>query len=125
MLKRFVGLVVVVVLAGASWWGWMGWDDEYRTDPVTGVVSGPYEAWQVVGSGVCVVLLVGVATVLLGRGTAVLGTTLGYTFGWSVTSFPQDDSGLAGVGAVMVLVGVGLASLVVAMLTDAVARRAR
>lgn len=123
MQKQIVGVAGVVLLAWASWWAWMGWDTEYQVDPATGNESGPYETWQVVGSGACVVLLVVVATLVWGRRTAVVATTLGYTLGWCVTSLPEDESGLAVVGAVMVLVGVAAATAVVAWLTDLVLRR--
>ena len=125
MQKRIVGALGVVVLAWAAWWAWMGWDTEYQVDPATGNETGPYEAWQVLGSGACVVLLVVVATIVLGRRTAVVATTVGYTLGWCVTSLPEDESGLALVGAVMVLAGVGAASALVAWLTDLLARRRR
>ena len=125
MQKQIVGALGVVVLAWASWWAWMGWDSEYRLDPATGAETGPYEAWQVVGSAVCVVALVVVATLVWGRRTAVLATTLGYTVGWCATSLPQDESGLAAVGAVMVLVGVGLGATVVALLTERLRRPRR
>lgn len=122
MQKQIVGALAVVVLAVASWWAWMGWDSEYQVDPSTGVASGPYEAWQVVGSALCVVVLVAVATLALGRRTAVLATTLGYTLGWCVTSLPDDESGLAVVGEIMVLVGVGLGTTVVALVVDGLRR---
>ncbi|WP_019145614.1 hypothetical protein [Aeromicrobium massiliense] len=123
MQKRIVGALGVVVLAWASWWGWMGWDTEYQLDPATGNESGPYETWQVVGSALCVVLLVAVATLVRGRRTAIVATTLGYTLGWCVTSLPEDESGLALVGAFMVLVGVGAGSAVVAWLADRLLHR--
>lgn len=123
MQKPTVGAVTVVLLAWAAWWGWMGWDTEYQLDPATGNESGPYETWQVLGSAACVVLIVVVATLVWGRRTAIVATTVGYTLGWCVTSLPEDESGLALVGAVMVLVGVGAASAVVAWLTDVLLRR--
>ncbi len=34
--------------AAACWWAWLGRDDEYYTDPVTGYSQGPYRPRQVV-----------------------------------------------------------------------------
>jgi len=123
MQKQIVGALGVVVLAWASWWAWMGWDTAYTLDPVTGNESGPYEAWQVVGSALCVGVLVVVATLTWGRRTAVVATTVGYTAGWTITAVRGDESGLAGVGAVLVLVGVGAASTLLAWLTERLSAR--
>lgn len=125
MLKQIVGAAGVVVLAWASWWGWMGWDDEYQVDPVTGDASGPYETWQVLGSAACVVVLVVVATLTWGRRTAVVAVTVGYTAGWTFTALREDESGLAGVGAILVLVGLAAGTSVVAWLTERAVRGRR
>lgn len=118
--------VLTALASGLAWWAWLGWDDEYQVDPVTLVESGPYEPWQVVGSAATVVVLVVVATLVAGRAqraNVVFATAAGYAVAWAQTNLTQDDSGLAGVGAVMVLVGVGLGAAVVATLTLAVRER--
>ncbi len=56
---RVVLVPGLALLTAACWWGWLAWDHSYRHDPVTGVSSGPYEGWQVVG---CVVSLIVLAT---------------------------------------------------------------
>jgi hypothetical protein len=58
--RKAVGALGIAAAAVAAYWGWLGWDTEYRVDPVTHVESGPYEAWQVIG---CVLTLVVVAAV--------------------------------------------------------------
>ncbi|WP_447646398.1 hypothetical protein [Nocardioides zeae] len=99
----------------------MGWDDEYQVDPATNEVSGPYEAWQVVGC-VLTLLVVGVVAARRWRpfGTALV-LPVSFTLAWSVTAASEDDSGLWGVGAVLVLLGTAVASLVVVAVVAAIA----
>ncbi|WZH53144.1 MAG: hypothetical protein PIR53_03910 [Nocardioides alkalitolerans] len=111
----------VAVLSAAAWFGWMGWDDEYQVDPVTDVASGPYEAWQVVGCAVTL-LVVGVVAARWWRPfAAAIVLSVAFTVAWSVTSAAEDDTGLWGVGAVLVLVGTSAASLLVAAVVAAIA----
>lgn len=57
-----VGVVIAVITAGL-YIAWLGWDQEYDIDPVTGALSGPYGTWQVVG----VVACLGVVALVAGR----------------------------------------------------------
>lgn len=118
------GSIVTVVVSWICWWAWMGWDTTKDLDVATGNETGPYEAWQVIGSALCVVALVAVASVLWGPIVATVATTVGYTGGWMITAFSQDDQGLALVGGLLVLVGVAIGSAVVAVLTRRFARPA-
>ncbi|WP_134764972.1 hypothetical protein [Nocardioides sp. 1609] len=109
--------------AAACWWGWMGWDHEYYTDPATGYPAGPYRPWQVAA---CVLTLLAVAAVafrVLHPAVAGLAMTLGFTVSFASTALPEDDTGLAMVGVVMVLFAMALASFVVGLV--ATAARAR
>lgn len=110
----------VAVLSAAAWFGWMGWDDEYQVDRATNEVSGPYEAWQVVG---CVLTLLVVGVVAAHRwrpfGTALV-LPVAFALAWSVTAASEDDSGLWVVGAVLVLLGTAVASLVVVAVVAAI-----
>lgn len=115
---------LVAVLAAACWFGWLAWDTTYQVDPLTGAASGPYEAWQVAGCGVCLAAVVAWGTVLLGARATVVLTTLAFTVAWSVTA-SSDETGLWGVGAVLVLLGVALGGSVVAGVTAVVLRRRR
>lgn len=116
-----VWVVGVAVLSAAAWFGWMGWDHAYQVDPATNEVSGPYEAWQVVG---CVLTLLVVGVVAAHRwrpfGTALV-LPVAFTVAWSVTAASEDDSGLWGVGAVLVLLGTAAASLLVVAVVSAIA----
>lgn len=96
---------------------WLGWDQEKVVEP-DGSLSGPYESWQVVG----LVIGLGVLAVLAGRlGLPKIGT-LGVAGAmwlcWSVNAAMSDESGLWGVGALMllpaVLLGVGLVAFLAA-----------
>ena len=111
-----VGGLVVAVLAGAAWFGWMGWDEEYQVDPVTGVGSGPYEAWQVIG---CVVslLVVFVAALLLGVRPLVAAPalTIAFAAAWATTEAPRDGDGLFAVGLVLLVVGLASSTTVIAL----------
>jgi len=62
-LRLSLSLLLLAAVAAALWWAWMGWDEEYYTDPATG----PYRPWQVIG---CVLSLVVVAVLDAGWSTA-------------------------------------------------------
>jgi hypothetical protein len=111
------GAIVVAALAAASWYGWMGWDTQYQIDPVTQVASGPYEAWQVIGC-VLSLLVVFVGALLAGLRPlwASAALTLAFTAAWTATAAPNDETGLYGVGMIMVLVGLAIATTVIALL---------
>lgn len=113
----FLGFPFTVACAWLAWWAWMGWDTEMTVDPVTGNQTGPYEAWQVIGSALCVAALVIAATLVWGPLVAAAATTVGYTSGWMVTAFGEDEQGLAIVGGGLVLIGVAASSTLVAALT--------
>jgi hypothetical protein len=109
-----VGALITASLAVASWYGWLGWDHEYQTDPATGVASGPYEPWQVIG---CVLTLIGVslgAAVLSHPLVPVAVIPLAFTVTWSLDASRQDETGLWGVGALLVFAGTLVGTAVVA-----------
>ncbi|MEY9992164.1 hypothetical protein ABIE67_004196 [Streptomyces sp. V4I8] len=99
-------LLPILVTAGlslAGWAAWLGWDQHRDVQP-DGTTTGPYEAWQVIG--LVLTLLVPVYWAASRRHVtgAVLGTTAGLTvaayYDWS-----DDASGLFMVGVSMVMVG--------------------
>jgi hypothetical protein len=116
MTSKIVQGLGVAVLSAALWFAWMGWDTERDFDPVTQTSSGPYEAWQVVGCGVTL-LLVLVGALLLGVHPVVAGAamTVAFTAAWTTTAAATDDSGLFVVGAVLVFLGLALATTVVSV----------
>lgn len=110
------GLVVLLaVLSAATWFGWFSWDTTYQTD-ADGNQSGPYETWQGIGAALTILGLTVVGAVRLGTWPTALGSTVGFTAGFVVTSAPQDDSGLWLVGALFMAVGVFTGTAVVAAL---------
>jgi hypothetical protein len=110
-------LAVVILLAltcFAAYWGWLGWDHTYQVDPRTGITSGPYEPWQVVG---CVLSLAAVALTagLITRAwAAMVVMPLAFTVAWSIPA-SSDDTGLWGVGAIMILIGTSVGVPIVAL----------
>ena len=115
--------IVLVVLTTFTWWAFLGRDTARLVDPATGTVTGPYEAPQVIGCVVVLVALVVVATLVAPTWLAVLGVALPFTAAWTIQAASSDDSGLWGVGAVLVLIGTLGGGAVVAAVTRALVRR--
>ncbi|WSQ10646.1 hypothetical protein OG604_24415 [Streptomyces sp. NBC_01231] len=99
-------LVQILVSAGvslAAWAAWLGWDQHRDVQP-DGSTTGPYEAWQVIGLVLTLLLPVYWAASRRYFAGAVLGTTVGLTvaawYDWS-----DDSSGLFAVGVGMVMIG--------------------
>ncbi|MEU9452659.1 hypothetical protein [Streptomyces sp. NPDC048277] len=120
-LRRPVLRVIgpALVSAGVSvvaWAAWLGWDQGYdvRAD---GSVSGPYEAWQVVGLVVTVLAAV-CCTVARGySAAAVAGTTVGLAVA-ACADWADDASGLFMVGVALVTVAGFVGSAVVTAVVD-------
>ncbi|MCC2336423.1 hypothetical protein [Cellulomonas wangsupingiae] len=110
---------LVAVLTAACWLAWLGWDTQYRTDPVTGDVTGPYEAWQVVGCVVSLLAVTVLAVRALGGLRAVATVAVTFTAAWVATQAPRDESGLWLVGALLVLLGTAAGAGVVALVAGA------
>jgi hypothetical protein len=113
---QVAGTAAVAVLAAALWYAWMGWDTSYQTDPVTQVTSGPYEAWQVAGCALSL-LVVFVGALLIGVRPlwASAALTLGFTAAWTATAAPADETGMYGVGMILLLIGLAAATAVVSL----------
>jgi len=109
-------VIAVAVLAALTWFAWMGWDTTYQVDPVTQVASGPYEAWQVIGCALSLlVLLVGALLAGVRPIPASAALTLAFTAAWTATAAPNDETGLYGVGMILVLVGLTAGTTVVSL----------
>ncbi|MGV9289817.1 hypothetical protein [Streptomyces sp. NPDC003719] len=114
------GLGLAAVAAGL-WAAWLGWDQHRDVHP-DGSTTGPYEAWQVIG--LVLTLLVPVCwAAFRGHGAgAVAGVTAGLTvsaaYDWS-----DDASGLFVVGVGMVMVGSFAVTAALVALIAAVRRR--
>jgi hypothetical protein len=105
--------LVVAALSALAWIAWMGWDQEYQLDPQTGVYSGPYEAWQVIGCALSLlVLLVGAVWAGAQPVLASAALTLAFTVAWTVQA-SDDVTGMYGVGMLMLLVGLSVGTAAV------------
>ncbi|GAA3930263.1 hypothetical protein GCM10023085_09510 [Actinomadura viridis] len=95
--------VAAALLTMLDWLVWLGWDQRYDVHP-DGSVSGPYEAWQVIGFVLVLVVAAGPAA---WRGHAV-ATLAGATAGMAVATtfdWSDDASGLWLVGAFLMTAG--------------------
>ncbi|MFB6616227.1 hypothetical protein ACIGFK_04280 [Streptomyces sp. NPDC085524] len=96
-------VLLLFVVAVSAWAGWLGWDQHRDVHP-DGSVTGPYEAWQVIGLVLTLSAAVAWATLRGHATSAVLGVTAGLTvacaYDWS-----DDSSGLFALGVVMVMGG--------------------
>lgn len=103
--RRLALGAALAVLTASCWWGWMAWDHTYQTDPETGTTSGPYQAWQVIGCVVCLIILAVGATIRLSAWLVIAIMTVTFTVAWSATAASGDETGLWMVGALLVFVG--------------------
>lgn len=94
--------LVTAGLAMAAWAAWLGWDQHRDVHP-DGSVTGPYEAWQVIGLVLTLLAPLYWAASRKSIQTAVLGITSGLTvavtYDWS-----DDGSGLFLVGVSMIAI---------------------
>jgi len=119
-------LGVATLLAAAcfgAYWGWLGWDQTYQFDPVTDVASGPYASWQVVGCALTLLLIAIVAGLVREAAVAMATMPLAFTVAWAIPARAADDTGLWGVGAIMILLGMAAGVAVVAPLVTLVRTR--
>ncbi|MDG9718516.1 hypothetical protein [Streptomyces sp. DH24] len=102
-LWQLLPLLVSAVVASALWAAWLGWDQHRDVQP-DGTTTGPYEAWQVIGLVLTLLVPVYWAASRHHVAGAALGTTAGLTaaafYDWS-----DDASGLFMVGVCMVMIG--------------------
>ncbi|MEV8098945.1 hypothetical protein [Kitasatospora sp. NPDC085879] len=121
--KRLAPALVLFLVPVAAWAAWLGWDQHRDVHP-DGSVSGPYEAWQVIGLLLTLLVAVGRAASRRHVTAAVLGTTAGLTaaacYDWS-----DDSSGLFVIGAGLVAVASLVATAAVATVIAAVTGHGR
>ncbi|BDH57272.1 hypothetical protein MTP03_22110 [Tsukamurella sp. PLM1] len=106
-------LAALAVFAGAMWFAFLGWDQEYYE--VDGVTQGPYRPWQVIACGAAIVGAATVAFLYL-RHVWLLAVipavaVLGFAVPWAAWA-SQDSTGLWLVGLIL-LVGGGMMGLTV------------
>lgn len=121
---QVIGFLTVAALSVLLWWGWLGWDTQYQVDAATNEASGPYQAWQVIGCALSLLILL-VSAVLAGLRPlfASAALTLAFTTAWTAQAATTDDTGLYIVGALLLFVGLAAASLLVSFVTARVRRR--
>ncbi|MGW1405208.1 hypothetical protein [Streptomyces sp. NPDC002403] len=111
-----MAILVLAVMTLAVWAAWLGWDQKRDVHP-DGSVTGPYEAWQVIGLVLTLLAPVYWAASRRYIAGAVLGVPIGLTvaayYDWS-----DDSSGLFMVGVGMIAMGslvvTGVATAVIA-----------
>lgn len=121
---HFALVALLAVLAAATWFAWLGWDTTYDID-ADGNQTGPYEAWQVIGAVLTMLVLTVLGALRLGTLPTALGGGIGFTLGFIVTAATTDDSGLWLVGAVIMAFGVFLAVYAGAAAVDALVKARR
>ncbi|MEU3404624.1 hypothetical protein ABZ766_11835 [Streptomyces sp. NPDC006670] len=116
---QLLAILVLAVVALALWAAWLGWDQHRDVHP-DGSVTGPYEAWQVIGLVLTLLAPVYWAASRRYIAGAVLGTTVGLTVA-AYADWSDDSSGLYMVGVGLVMMG----SLVVTAVVSALVVSAR
>ncbi|KUH36195.1 MULTISPECIES: hypothetical protein [Streptomyces] len=115
--------LLLALLATAVWAAWLGWDQHPDVQP-DGSTTGPYEAWQVIG--LVLTLLVPVSWAAYRR--HLVGAVLGPTAGLTAAAFhdwSDDSSGLFVIGVGLVMVGSLAATSAVTAVVAAVTRDSR
>lgn len=110
-------VVIPAVLSFAAWIAWLGWDHSYYYDAVVGAYQGPYRPWQAIGCVLTLLLASLIAGVLLRPVIAALWVTLPFALAWTIDAGVQDESGLFGVGAVMIGIGLYVGALLFSTLS--------
>lgn len=103
LTPRLPATLATALAALALWAAWLGWDQHRDVHP-DGSTTGPYEAWQVIGLVLTLLVPVYWAAARGYFADAVLGTSAGLTvaafYDWS-----DDSSGLYVIGVGMVMIG--------------------
>ncbi|MEO3768840.1 hypothetical protein [Micromonospora sp. B9E7] len=121
--RALLGVLFLAAATVGTWLLWLGWDDEYTVDAQTGATSGPYQAWQMIGCVLTLVLLAALAGTRLSPWLVALVMTVAFTAAWSWRAASTDDSGLWAVGGVLVLVGMAAGSTAVSLAARRFGRR--
>jgi hypothetical protein len=115
-----LGLLAVIAVTAGLWYAWMGWtptDSDFHT-------------WQVAGCLISLIVLL-VGAQLLGVRPWLAGPALVVTFTvvWTMWAARADDDGLFVIGSMMVFMGMGIGTALIAGATSLIqynrSRRAR
>ncbi len=83
-VRRNFAMALLAAGCFAAYWGWLGWDSTYQTDPTTGQKSGPYETWQVAGSVLTLAALAAGAAIARCATTALWVLPVAFTLAWAI-----------------------------------------
>ncbi|MGH3503608.1 MAG: hypothetical protein ACRDQA_22330, partial [Nocardioidaceae bacterium] len=89
---RVAFVVVLALLTASAWWGWLGWHD---------LEDGDYQVWQGIGCVLHLLALGIIAPRFTRPITAIVTMTSAFTVAVGADWIPTDETGLAGVGVVM------------------------
>ena len=115
-------LALGAVLGALTWGAWLGWDRTASYDVITGTMQTPYVTLQVLGCALTVGMVTAVLAALWHPRAAAVGVSLGFWLVWTVDAASRDDTGLYGVGAVLLAIGLALGTTVAAALGVGVRR---
>ncbi|WP_406197810.1 hypothetical protein OG920_24065 [Streptomyces europaeiscabiei] len=120
-VPHLLSALMTAVAALTMWAAWLGWDQRRDLHP-DGSSTGPYEAWQVIG----LVLTLLVPVVWAASRRHITGAVVGTTAGLTVASFhdwSDDASGLFVIGVTMVMLGTAAVTTGLSFLVAAIGRR--
>ncbi|TQK86407.1 hypothetical protein FB563_6537 [Streptomyces puniciscabiei] len=120
-VARLLPFLLLAGVSTAAWAAWLGWDQHRDVHP-DGSTTGPYEAWQVIG--LVVTLLVPVCWAASRR--HVLGTVLGPTVGLTLAAYDDwsdDSSGLFIIGVGLVMIGSFATTAIICAVAGSVRQR--
>ncbi|MDX3581319.1 hypothetical protein [Streptomyces europaeiscabiei] len=120
-VPHLLSALVTAVAALTMWAAWLGWDQRRDLHP-DGSSTGPYEAWQVIG----LVLTLLIPVVWAASRRHITGAVVGTTAGLTVASFhdwSDDASGLFVIGVTMVMLGTAAVTTGLSFLVAAIGRR--
>jgi hypothetical protein len=112
-LRQGLGGAVLAALTAGLWWIWLGRDTSYYYDETSRSWQGPYTPMQVAGCVLSLIALGAVAALVLRPWLVSVVLTLAFTISWSAQAASHDETGLWGVGAMLIFWGMGVGSLVV------------
>ncbi|MET9117898.1 hypothetical protein ABZX38_27380 [Streptomyces longwoodensis] len=119
-VPRLFPALVLAVVSYALWAAWLGWDQQRDVQP-DGSTTGPYEAWQVGGLVLSLLVPVYWAASRHHAAAAVAGTTVGLTLA-AYGDWSDDASGLFMVGVTLVMLGSLAATAAVSAVVRAATR---
>ncbi|MFD3512598.1 hypothetical protein [Streptomyces sp. NPDC058657] len=118
-LPELLSATAMALLALGAWAAWLGWDQTRDVHP-DGSSTGPYEAWQVIGLVLTLLIPLYWAAARRHLVAAVLSIPLGLTLATYV-DWSDDASGLFVIGVLMTLLGslatTGIATAVITTAT--------